>query len=160
MSDGLQIAITEALEKHGVGLRQAMAIYAIVEGRYDDAQDWLDALRAQYRTPKQIVEQVVANPPVPKPKAKPGPKPKAAEKAIRKPASFGRTRVCTGCGEVKGVTAFKAGGGVLCKSCRQAKGHTSDPGLTLVRCTRCGRSLPQSQINGDRMCATCAKEAA
>ncbi len=150
--------IAAALEKHGVGLRKGMAIYAIIEDRFDDAENWLDALRAQYRTPAAIVEQVVANPPVPKPKAKPGPKPKAAEKAIRKPASFGRTRVCTGCGEEKGVTAFKAGGGTLCKICRQTKGHTTDPGITIVRCAACGKGFPQSQVNGDRMCERCAKE--
>lgn len=156
MSDGLQIAITEALEKHGVGLRQAMAIYAIVEGRYEDAREWLDALRGQYRTPKQIVEQVVANPPA-KPKAKPGQKPGPKP---RKPASFGRTRVCTGCGEEKGVTAFKAGGGTLCKLCRQAKGQNTDPGITIVRCAGCGKGFPQSQVNGDRLCERCARKAA
>lgn len=154
--------IAAALEKHGVGLRKGMAIYAIIEDRFDDAENWLDALRAQYRTPAAIVEQVVANPPA-KPKAKPGPKPKLkppTPAASGNPGHVGQTRVCTGCGERKGVTAFKAGGGTLCKLCRAAKGQTTDPGITIVRCLECGKGYPTSQINGDRLCERCAKAAA
>lgn len=118
MSDGLQLAITEALEAHGVTLRQAMAVYAIVEGRLDDAQDWLDALRgvartagvrAEYRTPQNIVEAVLQNPP--------DHIPDAGEK-VRKPSYMMHVRTCSVCGKQKGVTAFKAGGGTICRTCR------------------------------------------
>lgn len=152
--------IAEVLERHGVGLRQGMAIYAIVEGRFDDAQDWLDALRgvartagvrAEYRKLQNIVEAVLQNPP--------DHIPDAGEK-VRKPSYMMHVRTCSVCGKQKGVTAFKAGGGTLCKICRQAKGHTSDPGIVIFRCAACGKGFPQSQVNGDRLCERCARKAA
>ena len=133
MSDGIQVAITAALEHHGVGLRQAMAIYAIVERRYTDARDWLDSMNGA---------------------AKPTVK-KSLSVAKPKRGGANGTRVCEGCQQSKGVTAFKAGGGTLCIVCRRARGRDTDKGIKIVRCTRCGKGYPSSQVNGDGICQHC-----
>lgn len=152
MSDGLSIAVTEALEAQGVGLKQAMAIYAIVERRYGDARDWLDAMNGAAAA-KAVVSQELTTLATDKKSLQVG-KPK--KKGVRH-GNGGHKRVCTVCNVEKGITVFKAGGGTVCSLCRRAReGKVLDPGLKIVRCSRCGKGFPSGQVNGDGYCAGCA----
>lgn len=149
----LKSDIAECMEWHGVALRPALAVCAIVAGRYGEARNWLADIDPPETPakPEAAPETDVAAPQAKKPE-------KAfvfSEKtAKRKPASKGE-RACTACGESKGVTGFAAGQAV-CRKCVKTKGgKVKDPVLRIVRCRDCGRGVPESNCNPDGICEKC-----